>query len=354
MRLIVHCGLHKTGTTSLQRAFSTRRAVLAKAGILYPVSTVSPNTHHSLAALYRKDSELLPSLKALLGDTPEAMKRAAGRDWDAMKAEIAREKPETVILSSEMLFAHATPENLAHFVARLRETGAEPEAVIYLRQPSPYYLSMLQQRAKNWARVSAPRPVRIRREIEAFESAFAGRVTLRPFERVQLVDGDIVADFCTHALGGQVTAEMLNAKRRNESITAEAMAIVNAYRREKLAAHEGVPHREAQAVMARIGAIEEKAGRQAKPVLQSGIASAIDDASTDFLWLRDERGISFAGMDYSRIRPAFPDALRRLDRLEDIIEIDDKWRAELEAELARKPASPLRQRLRRLIGLRGG
>ena len=111
MRLIVHCGLHKTGTTSLQRAFSTRRAVLAKAGILYPQSTVSPNTHHSLAALFRKESELLPSLKALLGDTPEAMRRAAERDWDAMKAEIARERPETVVLSSEMLFAHATPDN---------------------------------------------------------------------------------------------------------------------------------------------------------------------------------------------------------------------------------------------------
>ncbi len=354
MRIIVHCGLHKTGTTSLQRAFSTNRARLLKAGILYPMSGVAPHTHHSLAALYRETGELLPSLKALLGETPEAVRRVAERDWDLMKAEIERVHPETVLFSSEMLFAHARPDNLAQFVSRLREAGGEPEAVIYLRRPAPYYLSMLQQRAKNWAQVSPPRPLRIRREIEAFEEAFGGRVTLRPFERGQLANGDIVEDFCVHALGGVLSAGDLKTERRNESISAEAMVIVNSLRRQRLMEHEGVPHRDAQAVMARIAGMEEKAGRQDKPKLKPGIGDAIDQASTDLIWLRDEHGIIFEGVDYDAVGTPFPADLARLDQLDDIIVIDEAWRADLEAGLARNPPRPWLTKLFRLVGSRKG
>ena len=48
MRVIIHCGMHKTGTTSLQHLLASRRGELAAHGIIYP----DTGTEHHNAELY--------------------------------------------------------------------------------------------------------------------------------------------------------------------------------------------------------------------------------------------------------------------------------------------------------------
>ena len=87
-RLILHTGTHKTGTTSLQKAFHSNRAHLARHGVLYPETGLPPSDsnwgHHDLAYALRT----------------EATGRAA---WSALRQEADRAGLETVFVSSEEL-----------------------------------------------------------------------------------------------------------------------------------------------------------------------------------------------------------------------------------------------------------
>ena len=91
--LLIHCGLHKTGTSYLQHVLSLNRARLAKAGVVYPQPaeiTINANanaTHHN---------HLVDALKNTTGDPQAIQKQLApiGRFMD---------QPEvsTVVISGE-------------------------------------------------------------------------------------------------------------------------------------------------------------------------------------------------------------------------------------------------------------
>ncbi|MEO1554799.1 MAG: hypothetical protein AAFS01_00085 [Pseudomonadota bacterium] len=87
-RLILHTGLHKTGTTSVQKMLHQNRHVLAEQGFLYPETGQTDRTaswgHHDLAYALRT----------------EAKGRAV---WQDLRAEAERAQLPTVIVSSEEL-----------------------------------------------------------------------------------------------------------------------------------------------------------------------------------------------------------------------------------------------------------
>ena len=86
--LFIHTGLHKTGTTSLQKAFFDNRRVLARQGLLYPDTGLSPNPgnwgHHELALALRQQ------------ESGEAL-------WQALRAEADASGLDRVLVSSETL-----------------------------------------------------------------------------------------------------------------------------------------------------------------------------------------------------------------------------------------------------------
>jgi hypothetical protein len=49
MQLVIHAGIHRTGTTSLQRFLAANRAALAGRGVAYPAVAGSENNHQPLA-----------------------------------------------------------------------------------------------------------------------------------------------------------------------------------------------------------------------------------------------------------------------------------------------------------------
>lgn len=87
-RLILHTGTHKTGTTSLQKAFHDNRKHLARHGVLYPETGLSQKPgnwgHHDLAYAMRSDTQA----RAL---------------WSQLRAEADDAGLETVFVSSEEL-----------------------------------------------------------------------------------------------------------------------------------------------------------------------------------------------------------------------------------------------------------
>jgi len=136
-RLIVHVGIHKTGTTSIQGALDAGYAQLRANGILYP-----------RAGRFRKDEtvETLhhPLIKSLIDDDD----RTAESRIAALRSEIEEASPSTVILSSEVL----SREYLSSQVFRDLQT-IFPEAsrtwVIYLRRQDQLAMS----RYAEWIKV---------------------------------------------------------------------------------------------------------------------------------------------------------------------------------------------------------
>ena len=54
-RVVLHVGMHKTGSTSLQETFAANRKLLARHGFVYPEVTRGDPAHHGLAALWNRE-----------------------------------------------------------------------------------------------------------------------------------------------------------------------------------------------------------------------------------------------------------------------------------------------------------
>lgn len=98
--VLVHIGMHKTGTTALQSILAGARAYLAERGIIYPGPG---NAHHHLAF-----SLLGPTARLGRATVPE------GQDWQTLTSAAAA-NPGRTVLSSEF-FSRAEPEAIQNFV----------------------------------------------------------------------------------------------------------------------------------------------------------------------------------------------------------------------------------------------
>ncbi|MGB3245300.1 MAG: hypothetical protein WBB25_12250 [Sulfitobacter sp.] len=182
MKFLVHIGVNKTGTSSLQRAFFERRDKVSEQGIYYPEVGIQTCAHH-------------PISRAIKGATLAS--QGMPDDWqDQIRAGFGDH--ELCVLSSENF---ATVDNPAP-LAGLCPPG-QTKVVIYLRDYAQYMVSWYQQalHSRNIAmsledfllghRVNFAR-------IIANWAAVYGRdnVIVRKYERKLLKDQDIVADFC--------------------------------------------------------------------------------------------------------------------------------------------------------------
>jgi hypothetical protein len=174
--------------------------------------------------------------------------------------------------------------------------------------------------------------VRYRASLEAARAA-ADVLHAVPFERTVFPDGDIVADFAARLLpeAGDALRAVDDPKVR-PSMSAEAMAIVQDFRRERYPAMNDRFTRDTGALVKHLAAEEAALGGQRRPVLKPEVRDLVDRASVDLLWLRDTLGVRFADIDYDAIGPA--DTLTA-KTVAEICHVDIERKAALEATLAR-------------------
>lgn len=182
MKFLIHIGVNKTGTSSLQRAFFERRAALSEQGILYPETGLQLSAHHQIS-------------RALNGAAPASL---GLRDtWiDDLRAEFRDH--ELCVLSSENF---ATLRDVRP-MAEICPPG-DTRVVVYLRDYARYMVSWYQQaiHSRNIAyalpdfldqyQAEFALTLRLWREVYGTEN-----VEVRLYDRASLKDQDIVADFC--------------------------------------------------------------------------------------------------------------------------------------------------------------
>jgi hypothetical protein len=329
MRLILHIGMPKAGSTALQTALAAARGPLRQRGVLYPKGALNQNF---LIAGIAPPGRLGRVYAQQYGDDHAAIARDFEGFWKGIVTAIDSQAPAVVVLSGELLFGTIGDVGPEPVRALLAPLGAKVEIIAYLRRPSDYYLSMAQQRLKASWEMRPVAPIRYRKPLEAAR-AIADVLHAVPFERESFPGGDVVADFARRLL--PETGDLLRAvedPKVKPSMSAEAMAIVQAYRKEHHPDANNRFTRDTGALMKHLAAEEAALGGQRRPILKPEVRALVDRASLDLLWLRDDLGVRFAGIDYDAIGPADEFAASSVD---DVCIVDPVRKAALEATLAR-------------------
>ena len=191
--LILHIGMGKTGTTALQEAFWANRGALQAAGILYPTIGAVSAAHHLI--------------------TPFVPKALAGNGWTFLAPQdwapkLAASGAKRILMSSELI-AWSAPDVAASFCAALTPYF-DLKICLYLRRQDNIIMAGYNQQIKAGNQVNPIAKV-LDRLIATFDfattiqtwerAAGAQNLIVRPYERSQFPDGDLIADFLTGVLG---------------------------------------------------------------------------------------------------------------------------------------------------------
>jgi len=182
MKFLIHIGVNKTGTSSLQNAFFSRRTQLSEMGVLYPRTGCQQSAHHQLSRVVKG------APAAALG---------LSENWaDDLRSEF--KDHELCVLSSENF---ATLRDVLP-MTQICPPG-DTRVLLYLRDYAHYMASWYQQaiHSRNLAfsiedflenyRADFSTIVSLWREVYGAEN-----VEVRLYDRARLKEGDIVTDFC--------------------------------------------------------------------------------------------------------------------------------------------------------------
>jgi hypothetical protein len=240
MRLTLHIGTAKSGSTSLQVALSRSALSLARAGVYYDHRTLNQNR---LELLVRDPSRWTRQHRSMDdGARARGIKQAEEIVARLRKATTGRRYAEAIV-SSEYLSLFNAGE-AGRLLDRLDLPDVEIQVVCYVRRPSHHWLSVSQQLLKASSRFPAAIDYRysLQKKLEAWQSdSRVRRMIVRPSDRSQLVRGSIVSDFVANVVPAAVMAEV--DVRANESMTAE-MAILQ--QRFRAATHPDMDNRSTQ------------------------------------------------------------------------------------------------------------
>lgn len=184
MKIILHIGPHKTGTSAIQAFMHSHAAALSQHGILYPDTGGGERNHHAIVFGLRTPSLFEGTAERLRGIVTQA--RSSGY--------------RVCVFSSEMFVEHEVP------IAALKNIFAscDVRVLAYIRRPDHLWASAYAQLVKE---VQVRRTQRIDEEPVPYDCSYStvllkwmehfgpGHLMLAPFDPPQWAGGDLFKDF---------------------------------------------------------------------------------------------------------------------------------------------------------------
>ncbi|MCT2541235.1 hypothetical protein [Sedimentimonas flavescens] len=302
MKLVIHVGPPKTGTTALQRALFGARTQLIEKGILYPDPKVRKAYNHGL----------LCSLFRAYTEAPRGMRKHGEANYirqgeglsNEVRKQVKQRAPKLLILSSEWFARLYEANDPTKFMSFVESLGADSiDFVLYARRPSDFFLSASQQRLRAASIFEPIYPWNLDKLIAGFEAlASKHRVIVRPFDRKAMTGGSIMSDFA--ALYFPEAAELMTvpqtSRQSNESFSPETMVILQDFRRAFFPDQEDVFNERTRKLMRRLQKLDASDGNP-RPALLPEWKAYLDYGHNGALELRDRYGISFSDFDYQRL-----------------------------------------------------
>jgi hypothetical protein len=201
-RILLHAGLHKTGTTALQQFLAGAAGRLREHGILYPAAGrpyIAPDAHHNVAWQLAGDRRFAPQSGGV----------------EELAAEIAGFPGDAILTSEDFESVLGQPERLAPLLRHPALRGHAFTIVFYVREQAAYleslFLEMLQHGLADPAAAVCERVLaegELRYEAWTFHFDYAAlhrrlrdaagtAVAVRAYDRLQ--GGSSISDFLDFA-----------------------------------------------------------------------------------------------------------------------------------------------------------
>ncbi|NEQ69039.1 MAG: hypothetical protein F6K21_26765 [Symploca sp. SIO2D2] len=360
METILHIGMQKTGSTTLQKFMHAHSSDLLNASVLYPEIFDGHINHNILAFSVYDQSRLPREFAAFSKKSPEKFELKKRLAMDAVEASVAKAKPKRLVISAEYLSGihyagFPSVDRLKGLRNWLSKMSDSIKVLMYVRRPSDWYLSHLQQTVKGSSKFPPFDAFQIRETIENYTQVF-GEVVVRKFDRESLIDGDIRTDF----LGSQlkdVNLSHLNLNRehvRNQSLSAESIRLLMSYRAKVMPEKDDLLTPETHYIVTSLEAVERKASiALSKPCLPKNVKFHINHSNRELEWLKENHGVEFEGIDYQAIDEGMVSPTEESVSLgEDSAKLDE-LRYRLIEELSKNgyPVfKPLRAKVKTLLG----
>lgn len=219
MRFVIHAGVHKTGTSTLQHFLSDNAAVLLTLGSYYPVGFFRPWTrqHSALApALRRDDADLVRSF------------------FDhCLEFGVAHGAHTTIVSGEELGALHPSRLHRLRDAILATDPRARIDIVLYYRNLYDLAISLMQQTAKTnrWL-FDGPQDKRMiaqldpTQQIERFEQVFgAAHVQVGIFD-IAIRAGGLDRDFLRRA-GLEWSDQLVPTDSRNASMDLISTTFLN-------------------------------------------------------------------------------------------------------------------------------
>ncbi len=235
-RCILHLGMPKTASTSIQRTLTDNRTYLQKHGWEYPVFRCPEHGHEffpqndPLCRIFMPMSHFHARRPALNGKINLEI-----QERELRKALLKyTQKSDRIILSSEALIGLKPLKKIKNFFEQI-DFVVEP--VIYVRSPYSYRVSMYQsvlrssQMQSSAVTQTLQKPI-IKNILSANLSVFGENIKVHSFNNLIRNNTEIV----THFLGSFLEKDIvdkLHISRENESLSRHAIALLE-YIEEKL------------------------------------------------------------------------------------------------------------------------
>ena len=241
--VVLHVGMGKTGTSTIQATFHRNRRRLAKRGILYP-KTPGKRRHIRLGLSMQADDGVPRQSVGWRRQDVSTPGELRPQFEEALFEEL-ESRPQQVVLSDEALLT-ASDTGIGNLRDLLDRMASSVRVVAYLRRQDDHLCSRYPQMVKREGEVrmlSERAQADLSHIYDYHARLVAWRDVLRPddlvvrtFERSRFADRSLLEDFLD-ASGLELRAENLKEVRsKNESLDAESvefLRLVNLYRAER-------------------------------------------------------------------------------------------------------------------------
>lgn len=247
--LVLHVGMGKTGTSTVQAFLRDRRDDLARAGVLLPQA--AGRARHAKVGLFIQDDAALTASPEWPRIRAEVPQRFRTRFHRRLLDEVDGSGAPRVLLTDEVLFMQPA-EPLVRLRALTDELAARTRLVVYLRRQEDHLVSRYQQGVKigwvqrldEWAAEDMSGlydyAARLRLHRRVLDPA---TLVVRRYDPARFVGGSLEADFL-HACDIDLpapTAAVATSRARNLSLDAVAVEFLRLLNLHLVATRGAVP-----------------------------------------------------------------------------------------------------------------
>ena len=321
MRLLLHIGQGKAGSTAIQTVLRANAPRLRGMGVLFPETGNHTNHQDIFTYLTGDVKHHDPRLQ---GARADARKTALGKTFlEAALKEIQASQPDLVILSCENQFRPFSQAALERLTGLLAPHFDTIDTCAYLRDPASFFLSYAQQDLKKRPDFTIPSRSYYRDTLDPWQRFGPGPVQCALFDRSALAEQDVVTDFCTRFAGIDGAHLSRDTAEENTTFSAEGMDIMQRFMRGEIAAPTRYHRMRPQRMKALVEAADRSCSGYTRPGLHKALRADLMARAQDLDWLDQSFGVTFAQTGAPAPSPEDADRrVRALDRVADICTVD--------------------------------